>query len=245
MARKGLNPTSVLVLHISQEETFKRARASEGDSLDCEKLAQRVKDSEAMFATMYFYQKVYNSVSSVDAHRSKWFVHDVALEAIRTNLLAKMNFARDLLHASTPAERPCAMANLNIDRVYMKQSLSQFGHFCPVSFRNENRFVSCTHRPELTVLYKNFFYYFASKDHRDIFIKNPKRFTENILFADEGLLPSRFKHHKAAEIAETPKSLSDYCPVTLKDEEKLVKGNSLLMVTFEEEKYIMASEEKL
>ena len=245
MARKGLNPTSVIVLHIDQNEILRRARASEGESLNLESLAERVKQSEQMFATMYFYQKIYNNVSSVDALRSKWFVQDVSLEAIRSNLEAKMNFARDLLHTGSATERPCKMANLNIDRIYMKQSLSQFGHFCPVSFRNENRFVSCTHHPELCVLYKNFFYYFASVDHRDVFIKNPKRFTENILFADEGLLPSRFKHHKAAEIAETPKSLSDYCPVTLKDEEKLVKGDSLLMVSFEEEKYIMASEEKL
>lgn len=33
--------------------------------------------------------------------------------------------------------------------------------------------------------------------------------------------------------------------MTLKDEEKLLKGDPLLMVSFEEEKYIMASEEKL
>jgi len=59
-------------------------------------------------------------VSSVDALRSKWFVQDVSLEAIRTNLEAKMNFARDLLHAGSATERPCKMGNLNIDRIYMK-----------------------------------------------------------------------------------------------------------------------------
>jgi len=51
--------------------------------------------------------------------------------------------------------------------------------------------------------------------------------------------------HKASEIAETEKNLLNYCPVTLADEEKLVKGNPLLVVSFKGEKFTFCSEEKL
>ena len=51
--------------------------------------------------------------------------------------------------------------------------------------------------------------------------------------------------HKASEIADTEKSLLNYCPVTLADEEKLVSGNPLLCVSFKGEKFTFCSEEKL
>jgi len=51
--------------------------------------------------------------------------------------------------------------------------------------------------------------------------------------------------HKASEIAETEKALLNYCPVTLQDQEKLEKGNPILVVSFKGEKYCFTSEEKL
>lgn len=156
-----------------------------------------------------------------------------------------MNFARDYQHVNTIAERPCPVENLNMDRIYFKQSISQFGHYCPVSWLNEKRFVQCTHQPELCVLYKNLFYYFAGRVQRDLFIRNPKKFAENVIFSQERNIPKRMVAMKAAEVAETEKALEDYCPVTLQDEEKLVKGSALLIVSYKGEKYSLSSEEKL
>ena len=51
--------------------------------------------------------------------------------------------------------------------------------------------------------------------------------------------------HKASEIAETEKALLNYCPVTLQDQEKLEKGNPILVVSYKGEKYCFTSEEKL
>ena len=51
--------------------------------------------------------------------------------------------------------------------------------------------------------------------------------------------------HKASEISETEKALSNYCPVTLADQEKLEKGNAILVVGFKGEKFCFTSEEKL
>lgn len=109
------------------------------------------------------------------------------------------------------------MQNLNIDRFYFKQSISQYGHFCPVSWKLEKKFMNCTHIPEYSVLYKNLFYFFANTEARDIFVANPKRFTENILFSQERNIPVRLAQHKAAEIAESEKNLLGYCAVTLMD----------------------------
>jgi len=89
------------------------------------------------------------------------------------------------------------------------------------------------------------FFYFASEKNREIFVANPKQFTENVIFSSERNIPSRLTIYKASEIAETEKSLRDYCAVTLADEEKLVPGNPILVVSFKGEKFCFASEEKL
>lgn len=51
--------------------------------------------------------------------------------------------------------------------------------------------------------------------------------------------------HKAAEISESEKQLDGYCPVTLMDEEKLAAGHSLLLISYKDDKYCFANEEKL
>jgi len=42
-----------------------------------------------------FFQKYYNSLTSIDGLKSFWFVEDRALEAIEKTLSARLNFARD------------------------------------------------------------------------------------------------------------------------------------------------------
>ena len=74
---------------------------------------------------------------------------------------------------------------------------------------------------------------------------NPKKFTDNVIFSTERNVPRRMMVHKASEISETEKALSNYCPVTLADEEKLVPGNPILVITFKGEKFSFCSEEKL
>lgn len=53
---------------------------------------------------------------------------------------------------------------------------------CPVSWKVHKKFVNCAHKTENAVLYNNFFYFFASKTERDVFVQNPKQFTEKVLF---------------------------------------------------------------
>lgn len=132
-----------------------------------------------------------------------------------------------------------------MDRIFYKQSISLFNHFCPVSWKNEKKFILCTHQPELTVLYKNLFYYFAGEKQRALFVANPKKFTENVIFSTERNIPRRMPAHKASEIADTEKALLNYCAVTLADEEKLVRGEAILTISYKGEKFVFCSEEKL
>lgn len=72
---------------------------------------------------------------------------------------------------------------MNTDRVLLKQSLSQFGYMCPVTWRKNKQFVKCTHLPENCVLYGERFFYFAGEEERNIFLLNPGMFTERIMFS--------------------------------------------------------------
>ncbi len=66
-----------------------------------------------------------------------------------------------------------------------------------------------------------------------------------MIFSTDRNIPRRMAGHKASEIADTEKVLLNYCPVTLADEEKLVKGNPLLVISFKGDKFTFCSEEKL
>lgn len=44
------------------------------------------------------------------------------------------------------------------------------------------------------------FYYFKGQVEKEMFISNPKRFTNNIIFSSSKGIPFRIAHHKAAEI---------------------------------------------
>ena len=95
------------------------------------------------------------------------------------------------------------------------------------------------------MLFKNFFYYFANEECRDVFIKNPERFVEKVIFSSERNCPLRLRPHKAAELIAQDKHLLGHCPVTLKDDERVEKGNPLLIVQFKENRFLFANEEKL
>ena len=71
---------------------------------------------------------------------------------------------------------------------------------CPVSWKMSKKFVSCCQSPEFTVLYRHVFYYFKSLAERDIFLRNPRNFTEKVIFSSERNTPKRIRCYKAAEL---------------------------------------------
>lgn len=158
--------------------------------------------------------------------------------------MARSEFARDYYYDQSE-RRPCVMDYMPIDRLYFKQSVSQYGYHCPVSWKMHKKFVSCAHRPKFCVLYRHQFFYFASGVERAVFIKNPRAFTEKVLFSTERNTPMRIRTYKASEVVNQEKAILGHCPVTLKDESKVEKGLGLLIIKFKDNTFVFTSEEKM
>lgn len=136
------------------------------------------------------------------------------------------------------------MEGLNIARELMKASISQYGYFCPVSFKMEKSFKHSSHLPELAILYKQQFYYFSGPKEREIFRQNPSLFTEKIFFSSEKRTPILLKSWKASELISNEKELQGYCSVSLKDEERMEQGNQVLIVKYDNKNFVFANTEK-
>ena len=228
LLKRSLHPSNVFFINIPTEEVYKRSEPLKQKEFGCDRtiLAQRLKYiNDTLPETIYFFHRRYNNVTCIDGMKSSWFIQDVALTSIQSNLESRMNFSKDYHHGGSD-KRPCIMQNMNIDRCYFKKALSQFGHYCPVSWKNEKKFINACQRPENCVLFKNLFYYFASQKQRDIFVKAPQRFTQKIIFSSARNVPLRLRTNKSAEVLAQEKELLAYCPVTLKEEDKkLEKGD--------------------
>ena len=123
MAKKSLLPSNVVILNIPLEEVYKRTAPSVNDDFGSNRtILKRRLDYAAknMPAMVYFFHKFYHNVTSVDGTKSKWFMEDVAVRAIKCNLQARMEFARDYQHVGQSTERPCRIQNLNMDRAFFK-----------------------------------------------------------------------------------------------------------------------------
>ena len=243
MAEAGITLDNVFQIQVPIEQVYNRTVREVQSSFDCDRsiVVRRLKtQAKSIPETGFFYNKYYNSLVPVDGCKSRWYMEDVALEAIERVMRARLQFARDFYHGN----RPCVMENLNYDRGYAKQSISQYGYMCPVSWKVHKKFVNCNHNVENCVLYDNFFYYFASADERRIFCEDPKIFTTKLHFSHERNIPKRYRAHKASEIILQEKALLGNCPVALKDEEKVISGYQLSMISFKDQRFVFSSEEK-
>lgn len=194
---------------------------------------------------MSFYQKYYNNVTDIDGTKSKWSVEDKSLAAIEAFIEARQNFARDFCFRNPPmkAARACVMENLGFDVFIPKQSVSQFGYYCPVSWKNKKLLVKCQAGVQNTVFYKEFFYFFKSKEQRDQFVMNPGRFLFHVNFNMD--LPQRLSHHLAAQIIHLEKALDRHCPVSLHDDQEVIKAAGILSAIYGQRKFVFADEHKL
>lgn len=98
MQKKGVFPNNVLCLNIPVEEVYKRTEAFKNTTFGCDRtiLSIRLKNMlKNLPQTTFFYRSFYNNVTSIDGSKSRWFMQDVALEAIHKNIKALMEFSRD------------------------------------------------------------------------------------------------------------------------------------------------------
>jgi len=137
------------------------------------------------------------------------------------------------------------MRDLHMDRCLVKQSLSEFRYFCPVTWKNEKLLVKCAENFEDCVLYNSSFYFFKSTKERDMLLSDYHRFTHDTMFPRGNELPLRPQPHKACEIILHEKSLSGHCAVSLNDEDRVRKGDPALLIFYKDDKYVFDSEFKL
>lgn len=250
MARAGVNPANVVHIRISHEEVYRRTDAAKDTDFEANRtiLAKRLRYLEAnMPHVAGFYQRIYNSLLEIDGFKSKWYMEDRALTAIEANLHARQLFARAYCFRGDDGlpERPCELQDLHCDRALLKASLSQFAYHCPVTWKNTKELVKSTHNPENCVLYQNVFYYFKGRAEKEMFMNNPARFVNNVIFSSAKGIPLRLKAHKAAEIVAQEKGLLGHCPVALTDAARVVKGDLLLSCIYKETKFCFEDEQNL
>jgi adenylate kinase family enzyme len=155
MAQKSILPNNVLTIHVNPSVCYQRAKGDDSFDYINDILKLRIENTLINQPQVnMFFQKYYNSVTSIDGTRSRWFVENIALQAIEATLKARMQFVHNY-YGTLSEESPCVMQNMNIDRIYLKQSLSQYRYMCPVTWKMKKTFVSCAHRPEFSVLYRH------------------------------------------------------------------------------------------
>lgn len=179
LAKRGIVPTNVFCMKQTIEETYKRTHATAETKFGSIRtiLATRIKlFQDHIPHVTAFYQRLYNSLVEIESTKSIWFIEDIVLEEVQRNIEARQNFARD--YFLREHGRVCKIRDLHMDRVLVKQSLSEFRYYCPVTWRNEKLLVKCNENTEDCVLYDNSFYFFRSTKERDTFLANPLRFTD-------------------------------------------------------------------
>ena len=246
LAKRGLVPSNVFMMKQSVEETFKRTHSTAETKFGSNRtiLATRIRlFQENNPYLVAFYSRLYNSVSEIDSIKSKWFIEERALGEVQKTIDARQSFARDYFLREQGSI--CKFRDLHMDKGLVKQSLSDFRYFCPVTWRNEKLLVKCNENTEDCVLYHNSFYFFASTQERDVFLTNPSRFVDPSSLPRSLELPFRLMPHKSSEVIVHEKTLNGHCSVTLMDEDRVKKGDPSLLVIYKEDKYVFDSEFKL
>jgi hypothetical protein len=152
MCREGLTPSNVFFVRVSVEEVYQRTLADSKDSFECNRsvLASRLRQYELNLPhVLGFFQRYYDSLIEINGFKSKWFMEDRAIAAIKDNMHSRQQFSKNLCFP----DQVCEMRHLNCDRILMKATLSMFEYYCPVTWKNTKCLVKCTHDPENSIFY--------------------------------------------------------------------------------------------
>jgi adenylate kinase family enzyme len=134
LTRAGLTPTNVIYMRIPHEEVYKRTEKNAINVFECMRsiVAEKLRYADANLPQVsQFFSRLYNSLTEIDGMKSKWYVEDRALTVIQGNMYARQQFALNIF-----LKKPCVFQNSFYDRCIVKATLSQFGYFCPVTWKN-------------------------------------------------------------------------------------------------------------
>lgn len=164
MARAGINPFNVFCLNVAPNIVYQRTLSEKNSVFDYNRtiLARRMRHYlKNLIHTHCFYLKLFNSSVEVDGMKSKWFMEDRAYEFVKANFKARQELSIALCFNSAGTgtnpltERPLEMQNLSLDQCIYKSSLSQFGNYCPVTWKNTKVLLKCNQKKDTCIYYKN------------------------------------------------------------------------------------------
>ena len=246
LSKHGIIPDCTFYVDFAIEDAYGRSATTDGFDFDRRVLSERIRQKwDNNRGILSYYQLNFDNVRYIDATRSKMYIKDFCIDQIHASLRDRFNYSRDLLDE----EAVLVMENLTFPLPMLKYNHSEFGYFCPVTWKKEQRIVKCHHNLETAVKYKGKFYFFTSFDFRNMFISNPGQFLDEANFPVD-TIPSFIKFHKAAELASFEKSLMGYCPVSITqcssvDQVEQSKGYSLFLSIYKGERFVFNTYGKL
>jgi adenylate kinase family enzyme len=233
----GIIPDYVFYIDVHSEKRYSRADGlAEYDFMAdprvfSERLTAHLAEKPHVLS---FYEDHFGNAKYVSGLKSKWYVEDTIIDHIRSSLKSRADFARDILDSS----KACALQNINIDRSLLSICHSNYGFYCPVTWKNHQTFSSGKNNEETAVIYRppgsqyRHLYFFRNLKQRDIFIGSPEMFVTDIVFPTANEIPEWIDQHNAAQIIAKEKNLANYCPVTLLEDDVIVKGNHLYLAVY-------------
>ncbi|XP_019911836.2 adenylate kinase 9 isoform X2 [Esox lucius] len=194
------------------------------------------------------YQHQYQNWVSVDGYKSKWWVWNRVLE--ETSL--------SMRHIQTYLQRIRTGHAASIDRLCitpmeLRSRLGEFGQYCPISLALHRHLVDCslTTSLELAAEFRGPYYKMCSREHLELFLKNPEKFVIPLCphrLPPVCMLPKKMTASQVKARFPQQVEMKGFCPVTYLDGrqryEALVRGSIEYAVEYQERIYIFQNEQK-
>uniref|UniRef100_A0A3P8YJJ5 Nucleoside-diphosphate kinase n=1 Tax=Esox lucius TaxID=8010 RepID=A0A3P8YJJ5_ESOLU len=249
MEARGIIPMRVVELQLDTVEVLKRGLIDKMNpdspqilnirNSNFRREAERVRE---------LYQHQYQNWVSVDGYKSKWWVWNRVLE--ETSL--------SMRHIQTYLQRIRTGHAASIDRLCitpmeLRSRLGEFGQYCPISLALHRHLVDCslTTSLELAAEFRGPYYKMCSREHLELFLKNPEKFVIPLCphrLPPVCMLPKKMTASQVKARFPQQVEMKGFCPVTYLDGrqryEALVRGSIEYAVEYQERIYIFQNEQK-
>jgi adenylate/nucleoside-diphosphate kinase len=224
LAENGVIPNPVICLTLSTAKIMERAAKRSCFKNNFRVIKKRFELQPKLQEVLAWYQNTWGSVHYLTSERSKWWLEDSTMEAVNKVFEAKRKFAISLVKKS-----PAVIKNVGLPRKDIASRLCKFQRFDPVVWRLAGELEHVAHS-DFVVMYRDEYYYFASKDNMEAFIATPEPFAQ---FQDlPEALPYRLSPAECGEVNPSSIALENHCVVTLAKTGKLDKGNSFHIISY-------------
>lgn len=181
-----------------------------------------------------YFQRRFENLHILDGNKSKWHVKDVAVRIIQESRASRQTYA-----AALAQERPAPIANLCLNKRFIRKHRSAFQDYCPVCWLNDQalRFRSST--LEFSVEYKHHYFHLCGSAHLSAFVARPEVFAPEEASAAPlpAHLPRRVAFADCQLVQDVNCQLRGNCPVTLvrslaKGRASVVAGSPYIVVEY-------------